>query len=164
MEQPNLKDKKELLNLFKKEKVNILGTKKYVHIGYMKGYTLEKLSSMSLWVQENVSKIGNKVAKKKLKVAAKEVSYGVLNGMKIFFFHWIYWRYLYYIKGYTLNQLAPILEEIKKKVPQTDYARVIILASLTDITMMNLSEKEQKAIRAELLSDKEDKSEKSTNG
>ena len=39
-----------------------------------------------------------------------------------------------------------------------------MLASFIDITLMNQSEEEQKAIRQELLSDKGDKSEKNMNG
>lgn len=165
MKQPSLKDKQELLDLFKKESITINGTKDVLKIGYMKGYTLEKLSEISLWIQKNITKVDNKeITKKKIKIAAKEVSYGVLNGMKIFFFHWIYWRYLYYIKGYTYNQLEPVIELIKKKIPQTAYTKTIMLASFIDITLMNQSEEEQKAIRQELLSDKEDKSEKNMNG
>ena len=165
MKQPSLKEKKELLDLFKKEEVTVPGTKDVLRIGYMKGYTLEKLSEISLWIQSNVDKSGNnKINKKKIKIAAKEVSYGVLNGMKIYFFHWIYWRYLYYIKGYTYNQLEPIIEIIKKKIPQKAFTKAIMSASFIDITLMNQSKEEIEAIRQELLSDKEDKSEKSTNG
>ena len=164
MEQPNLHEKKELLGLFNKETVNIPGTKDSVKIGYMRGYTLEKLSSISLWIRENVGNLDKKSTNEKIKIASKEVSYGVLNGMKIFFFHWIYWRYLYYIKGYNLSQLEPIIEVIKKKIPLMDYTKAITLALLSDITVMKLSEEEQKVARQELLSEKEDKLEKNTDG
>lgn len=99
-----------------------------------------------------------------MRVAAKEVSYGVLNGMKIYFFHWIYWRYLYYVKGYTFNQLEPVIELIKKKIPLREYSKATMLASMNDVTVMSLSKEEQEATQAELLSEKEDKSEKTING
>lgn len=164
IKQPELKDKKELLGLFKKEKINIPGTKDILKIGYMKGYTLEKLSEISLWWRENYTKFDKKSTKYKMRMAAKEVSYGVLNGMKIYFFHWIYWRYLYYVKGYTFNQLEPVIELIKKKIPLREYSKATMLASMNDVTVMSLSKEEQEATQAELLSEKEDKSEKTING
>ena len=99
-----------------------------------------------------------------MKVAAKEASYGILNGMKIYFFHWFYWRYIYYIKGYTYDQLEPILQEIKKKTPLRAYTKAITFGYIMDITTLNLSEEEQKEVLVELTSDREDKSEKNTNG
>lgn len=45
-----------------------------------------------------------------------------------------------------------------------DYTKAITLALLSDITVMKLSEEEQKAARQELLSEKEDKLEKNTDG
>lgn len=178
MEQPNLKEKKELVGIFKKEGVKIPRTKKVYKIGYMKGYTLEKLSDISLWLRTTSSpktdSKGNVVArtikeekiitKARMKVAAKEASYGILNGMKIYFFHWFYWRYIYYIKGYTYDQLEPILQEIKKKTPLRAYTKAITFGYIMDITTLNLSEEEQKEVLVELTSDREDNSEKNTNG
>ena len=115
MKQPTIQDEKDLLNLFKKEKINIKGTKKSFKIGYMKGYTMEKLSELSIAYGEKLGDFGKKAVKKNTKIAAKAVSYGVLNGMKIVFFQWFYWRWLYYIKGYNYEQLEPIIELIKKR-------------------------------------------------
>ena len=84
--------------------------------------------------------------------------------MKIYFFNWIYWRWLYYVKGYGYEQLEPIMEVIKKKVPVKLYSKTTILVPIMDITMMAMSKEEYEAIRQELLSDKEDKSVKITNG
>ena len=164
MEQPNLKQKQELSDLFKKEEIKISGTNKTYKIGYMKGYTLEKLSDISLWLRINGESDSKDITKKKIKLVAKEASYGILNGMKIYFFHWLFWRYLYYIKGYTYNQLEPIVEAIKKKTPLRPYIKAITLAYLMDITRMNLSEEEQKDVLQELTSDKGDNSEKNTDG
>ena len=164
MEQPNLKEKEQLANIFKKEEIKIAGTNKTYKIGYMKGYTLEKLTDISLWIRKYDGSDDKKFKKKKIKLVAKQASYAILNGMKIFFFHWIFWRYLYYIKGYTYNQLEPILEAIKKKTPLRAYIKATTLAYLMDIMIMNVSEEEQKEVLQELISDKGDNSEKSTVG
>lgn len=164
MNQPTVEERKELLDLFKKEKVNIPGTKKCLKIGYLKGYTLEKISELSIEYGQKINTFNKKSMKFKTRMAVKVVSYGVLNGMKIYFFNWIYWRWLYYVKGYGYEQLEPIMEVIKKKVPVKLYSKTTILVPIMDITMMAMSKEEYEAIRQELLSDKEDKSVKITNG
>ena len=41
----------------------------------------------------------------------------ILNSFwSILFFHWIYWRYMFYIKEYTFDELAPVIEMSKKKI------------------------------------------------
>ena len=41
----------------------------------------------------------------------------VLNNFwSILLFHWIYWRYMFYIKEYTFDELTPIIEISKKKI------------------------------------------------
>jgi len=164
MEQPKIQDRKELLDLFKKEEINIAGTNKVLRIGYIKGYTQEKLSGLGIDFQQKMATFDKKAMKFKVRSVAKAVSYSVLNGMKIYFFHWAYWRWLYYIKGYTYNQLEPILELIKKKIPLRAYSKSTMLVWSMDVTMMSMTPEEQKATQQELLSVKEDKSEKSTNG
>lgn len=169
MNQPDIKSKNKLLALYKseKERIPILGTSRFVKIGYMKGYTLEKLSAISLWImgnseQEDILSVSK--ARKKTKLAAKAMSYGILNGMKIFFFHWIYWRWIYYVRGYNYNQIEPILEEIKKKIPQESFTKSIFCMLQSDITRMSITAEEAEAIRQELLSVKEDKLENTQNG
>ena len=88
----------------------------------------------------------------------RDIAEDLLDKQKIFdavpvvHAHWIY------------KFTEPVIELIKKKIPQTAYTKTIMLASFIDITLMNQSEEEQKAIRQELLSDKGDKSEKNMNG
>ena len=157
MEKPTLEDKKQILNLSKKEKIQIPGTNKYLKIGYIKGYTQEKLSALTISFRENIKTDDVKSMKIKNRTIAKSVSYAVLNGMKIFFFHWIYWRWLYYVKGYTFSQLEPITALIKKKIRQKDYSKSIMRLLTIDVTTMSMTEEEIKAIQQEVISEKEDK-------
>ena len=130
----------------------------------MKGYTMEKLSELSIAYGEKLTDFGKKAVKMKTKLAAKAVSYGVLNGMKIVFSQWFYWRWLYYIKGYNYEQLEPIIELIKKKIPLRAYSKATMLVSYMNITIMAMSKEEYEATQQELLLGKEDKSEKNTDG
>jgi hypothetical protein len=157
MEKPTIKDKKEILNLSKKEKIQIPETNKYLKIGYIKGYTQEKLSSLSIFFKENVNNDDNRTMKLKTRMVAKAVSYGVLNGMKIIFFHWAYWRWLYYIKGYNFSQLEPITKVIKKKVRQKDYSKSILRLLTIDVTTLSMTKEEIEAIQQEVSSESEDK-------
>ena len=87
------------------------------------------------------------------KLMAKLSSLFVLNGVSIFFMHSLYWRYLYYIKGYRFDQLLPVVETAKKKVPINAYVKAIILASGMKTTSMSMTKEEIESIRAELLSE-----------
>lgn len=148
MNRPTTKDQKELLSINNNCKTDVVipGTKHKVHIGWMKPYTLECVSHLILKKEDHISDYDPKVI-------SQLTSLYVLNGMRIFFFHGIYWRYLYYIKGYRYDQLLPVIEIAKKKVPAKAYIKAIILASGMKITPMSLTTEEAESIRAGLLSE-----------
>lgn len=148
MNQPTIKDQEELLSIDSGEKTEVIipETKYKMRIGWMKPYTLERVSRLILKEEEHISDYDPKVI-------SQLTSLYVLNGMRIFFFHGIYWRYLYYIKGYRYDQLLPVIEIAKKKVPAKAYIKAIILASGMKITPMSLTTEEAESIRAGLLSE-----------
>lgn len=148
MNQPTIKDQQELLSIDSGEKTEVIipGTKHKVHIGWMKPYTLERVSRLILQKEERAGDYDPQLL-------AKLASLYILNGIKIFFFHGIYWRYLHYVKDYRYDQLLPVIETAKKKVPAEAYIRAIILASGMKITPMSLTTEEAESIRAELLSE-----------
>ena len=158
MRQPSIQDEQELLSIQnnEKEELQIPRTTKKVKIGWMKGYTLEKLSKLELneGIKESDSDT-NTVIEKRSKFLAKAASLCLLNGIRILFFHWIYWRYLYYIKGYAFDQLEPIIIHAKKKVPAAAWYISSALVSRMKITNMTMTQKEAERFRAELSSEHE---------
>ena len=146
MEQPNIKDQQELISIDNNEVTEVLipGTKDKVKVGWMKPYTLERSSKLILKKERELEKY-------EPKLLSKLASLYILNGVKIFFLHPLYWRYLYYIKGYRYDQLIPIIETAKKKVPVEAYIKAIILASGMKTTLMGMTQEEAKSIQAGLL-------------
>ncbi len=155
MKQPNIETQKELLEVNNGyEEIVIPNTTKKVKIGWQKGYTLERLSILEL--NEGIKEddgTKEKTIKNRTRFVAKSASIVILNGMKIFFFHWIYWRYLYFIKGYTYEQLEPIIKAAKKKVQVKSYYLSTTLVVQMKITNLQMTNKEANRIQAELLSE-----------
>lgn len=77
----------------------------------------------------------------------------ILNGKwKITFFHWFLWRWFYYVKQYGDEQLEPIINMGKKKIPQVQYYRVTISAIEMRDTIKTMTKKEVEQFRQELSS------------
>lgn len=153
MIQPTTADEKELLSLNEngKDEVAIIRTDKKYFIGWMKGYTLERLSKLEL--KEGVKaedEDSDSVFEKRSKFMSKAASLCILNGIKIKLFHWLYWRYLYYIKGYTFDQLEPIIITAKKKVPASSWYIASALVNQMKITNMTMTMEEAERFRAVL--------------
>ena len=148
MNQPNIKDQERLLSVNSNELtvVSIPDSKNKVKVGWIKPYTLERVTKLILKNESEEEECDPKLM-------AKLSSLFVLNGVSIFFMHSLYWRYLYYIKGYRFDQLLPVVETAKKKVPINAYVKAIILASGIKTTSMSMTKEEIESIRAELLSE-----------
>lgn len=122
----------------------------------MKGYTLEKLSKLEL--NEGLKESDTdteKVIEQRSKFMAKAASYCVLNGIRIFFFHWFYWRYFYYLRGYAFDQLEPIIVTAKKKVPAGSWYIASALVARMKITNMTMTMEEAVRFRHVLSSEQE---------
>lgn len=140
MEQPTIQDKQELqsIDFNGYDLVTIPGTKTNYKIGWIKNYTLEQIDKLSLKLKEHKDK------SLPYKYSAQMASLCILNGMKIFFFHSLLWRYLYYVKGYTSEQLVPIIQTAKKKAPVEGHLIITMLSETMTLTTMTVTEEEAK--------------------
>lgn len=95
------------------------------------------------------------------KVSCKCAAAIALNGwFKIKFVWWLVWRWFYYVREYYDEELYPLIEEGKKKLPAEQYyVNTILLIGMRD-TMMNLTRKETKAILQGLSSERHTQQEK----
>lgn len=87
------------------------------------------------------------------KVACKCAALLRLNGYwSIKFLYWLVWRWFYYIKQYTNDELYPYLEECKKKVPVMSYLMCTTLLTAMMDTKKQMNRAEVNRIQAEQLS------------
>ena len=103
MEQPNSETQAKLNDILEdgKDVVEIRGKK--FSIGWIKKGVIRKLTNVIM------------TCKKEDELSARCASLVLLNGyLKIFFFHWLYWRYLW--RKYTDEELLEIFMVAKKKV------------------------------------------------
>ena len=76
----------------------------------------------------------------------------ILNDFfKINFFSGIYWRYLYYWKQYSYDQLLMIVLEGKKKIPASEFALAIGVAAMMKDTILTMTTKEANSYLQELI-------------
>lgn len=156
MNKPTIEEQKELLSINSdgKEVVEIPYSKKKFKVGWMKEITKEKLSLLELnsgieATQEDTPKS----VKLKSKYLAKASSLILLNGWMIIFFHWIYWRYLYYFKGYSANQLLPIVKVGKKKAVLVESYIATTLVAQMKVTNPMMTKEEVERFQAGLSSE-----------
>ena len=165
MKKVTIEDQKELLSINNNgyDIVEIPRTKSKWKVGWICDATREKVSLLELESGFDITNEDtNDNVRKRAKFLSKAASYFLLNGIKIYFFHWILWRYFYYIKGYSADQLLPIIKTAKKKVPQVASYICSMLVSQVKITNPTLTKEEAEQFQAELSSGLNLPSEKST--
>lgn len=87
------------------------------------------------------------------KVACKCAALLRLNGYwSIKMWYWLVWRWFYYVKQYTNDELYPYLEECKKKVPVMSYLMCTTLLTAMMDTKKQMNRAEVNRIQAEQLS------------
>lgn len=137
--------------------VEIPGTKKRVHLRGVKPYTLEKITE--LWLKRDSMSIPEDSASTLKSMcsepyfAIREALYFVLNSWwKINLFH----RFLTFwwgkVKGYTDEQMLPIILEGKKKLPLTAHWTIMAYSADMRTDMVKMTKTEAEQFRAELLS------------
>lgn len=97
------------------------------------------------------------------KVAVKCVAVAWLNDLwSIKFLYWIVWRWMFYVKQYTYEELIEVTALIKKKAPVAAY--LVVTTSLTEMkdTMMAMTRAEVERIHQERLMARLSQLEKST--
>jgi hypothetical protein len=139
MEQPNSETQAKLNDILEdgKDVIEIRGKK--FSIGWIKKGVIRKLTNVIM------------TCEKEDELSAKCASLVLLNGYwKIFFFHQIYWRYLW--KKYTDEELLEIFMVAKKKVDlqtQAYFTNTIYLIGMKD-TIMTMTKKEAERALQEL--------------
>jgi hypothetical protein len=158
IEQPGVDDRKLLNDVIENsiDVVRIPGTKRSYRIGWTRWCVRRKVTKVMT---------GCKTGVDEMLVAHKVAACVILGGYwKIRFFFPLVWRWLAYVRQYSENQLLPIIETGKKKVPAEDYYRCITLATgMTDL-MMTMTKDEAESIRRELLSGQATREEKKGSG
>lgn len=158
MIQPTTQDEKELLAINNDEKtvIEIPRSKKKYRIGYIKSYTQERFTKFILDAEPEAPNSELSVLTditKRSRLHHKAAAVIILNDwFKIKLLFPIFWRWLFFIKGYTPDQLQPIIVEGKKKIQAADYSiNMAFLAMMMETTKL-MTTKEAKAYQAELLS------------
>lgn len=137
--------------------VEIPGTKKSVKIYGVKPYTLEKITE--LWIERDINAAPEDGASTLKSMcsepyfAVKEALYFVLNSWwKINLFHKFLTFWWGKVKGYTEEQMLPIILEGKKKLPLTAHWMIMAYSADMRTDMMKMTKTEAEQFRAELLS------------
>ena len=137
--------------------VAIIGTKRKVRIRGIKPYTIERLTR--LWLERDMAVAEDAAGTlKSLCIepyfSVKEACLFVLNGYwGIKMLYPIMWRIWGKLRGYTEEQMQPIILEGKKKLPLTAHWRNMAYSVDMRTDWMKMTSKEAEQYRAELLSD-----------
>ena len=128
LEQPSL-DSERLLDEILGDSVELVsmrGRKKSYPVRWMKPGTMRKLTHIML-AKDNDAK-----------VSCMSAALIILNDFwKIKFLYPILWRWFFYIKQYTDDELFPIIAAGKKKVPlQTYLMNITLLTEMKDTIMI----------------------------
>lgn len=141
-----------LLNSVVEDKADeIMLRKKKCRVRWMRNCTLRKVSDIQ------------HTEKDELKVNTKCVAAMLLNDYwKIRFFWPFLWRWFYYVKQYSDEELLPVIALCKKKVlVESYYAATILLTEMRD-TVMQMSREEVRRFRRESIGAQRGRSEKNT--
>lgn len=116
----------------RKSVVKIPGTKVTYKVGWMKSDTCRKISDIVL------------NEKDEWKRSAKVAAAVLVNSCWGFMLGWwsLKWRWMYYVRQWREDQLTPILEEGKKKVPQESYYLNTMLSIGMKDTLMTMTKAE----------------------
>ena len=136
--------------------VQIPGTRKTVKVRGVKPYTLEKVTQ--LWLERDSLAIPEDSASTLKSMctepyfAVREALYFVLNGwFRINLFHKFMTFWWGKVKGYTDEQMLPIILEGKKKLPLTAHWMIMAYSADMRTDMVKMTKKEAEEYRAELL-------------
>ena len=137
--------------------VTIPGTKKKVSLRGVKPYTLERITK--LWIERDVMTAPEDSASTLKSMcsepyfAVREALYFVLNSWwKINLFHKFLTFWWGKVKGYTDEQMLPIILEGKKKLQLTAHWMIMAYSADMRTDVVKMTKKEAEQFRAELLS------------
>lgn len=137
--------------------VPIPGTKKVVHLRGVKPYTKERITQLwlkrdSMSIPEDTSSTLRSMCSEPY-FAVKEALYFVLNDWwKIVLFHGFLTFWWGKVKGYTDEQMLPIIMEGKKKLQLTEHWMIMVYSADMRTDMIKMTKTEAEQFRAEHLS------------
>lgn len=155
IEIPSIEDEQLLNDVMEDsiDEVEIKGTGKIYKIGWLKKGTMRKMTSVALEKGKDDT------------LSSKTAALIILNNYwKIKFFYPALWRWFFYIKEYTDEQLSEILAVGKKKVPYIAFLTNTILVTGMRDTIMTMTKEEAERIRQGLHTGQQPQSEKNTDG
>lgn len=127
--QPTLEDEQAYNSVVENEKEEFQfreGDRKW-KVGWTYHGSLRKVSSLMTSKKEDEDKVITKCA---AAILCDSI-------WKLWFFYGILWRWMYYIKGYSDGELAPLIELAQKKIPFGGYSRCIMsLIGMKDTKMI----------------------------
>lgn len=137
--------------------IAIPGTKKVVKIKGIKPYTIERLTKLWLERENTITPEESSEVLRSLCIepyfAIKEAVLLTLNSWwKIHLFYGLKWRIWAKIKGYTEEQMSPIIQVGKKKLPLMAHWTNMAFSVDMRNDWMKMTTKEAEQYRAELLS------------
>lgn len=150
---PTLEDERELLDTVDNvvSKVDIRG--KSFSFRMLTGFAQHKITQILVGNGDDA------------KVSCKCVAAAWLNGFfSLKFFWWIVWRWFYYIRQYTEDDLGNAVALIKKKIPLAAYSANTILWIGMRETMMQMNKNEVYLILREHSTDSDGKSARNGHG
>ena len=169
--QPSVEAQRDYMSLYDNTPtvVNVIGTKKTYKVRWMKNVQIEYLTRLLIRKGSTDDKDKEKDAFDKIiddtKLGCKAAAIAVLNGYwKLKFRYWFLWRWMYYIRQYDNAQLQPLIEEMKKKIPLTQFLMLTMCLTGVKGTLMNMRTEEAEATLRGLALGQEARTEKSDNG
>lgn len=157
--QPGVKGRQTLQEIMDdtKTEVAIKGTKRKVRIGWIRPYTIERLTA--LWVERDLRQTPESTGDtlKSMCIepyfSIREASLFTLNNaFLIKFFHPLHWRWWAFVREYTEEQVMEIIQEGKKKIPLMSHWMNMAYSVDMRNDWIKMTEKEAEQYRAELLS------------
>lgn len=158
---PDKDDRKELNDIRNNKVTEVMLRDKKVGIGWIKPDVTWKLTDL---ISEQVDEEHTDM-RMRGQIPHKFAALAILNSyIKIKLFYPILWRWFYYVKAYTYEELIPVITTAKKKVQVGEYWMLMALSVEMMTTWKTLTKKEQEEYRRELMTAGSQLSEKNTDG
>ena len=172
VEQPSVESQRDYVSLRDNDAtiVPVLGTRKKYKIRWLKNGQINKLSRLLIRKSDTDDKDGQKdspldAVLDDTKLACKAAAIYILDGYwKLKFCYWFLWRWFYYIRQYDNEQLQPLLEAGKKKVPLTQFLLATMSLTEARVTLMSMRTEEVERILQERATVQQEETEKPASG
>lgn len=172
VEQPSVDEQREYVSLRDNDAtvVQVLGTKKKYKIRWLKNGQINKLSRLLIRKSDTDEKDGQNdspldAVLDDTKLACKAAAIYILDGYwKLKFRYWFLWRWFYYIRQYDNDQLQPILDTGKKKVPLPQFLLTTMSLTEARVTLISMRTEEVERILQERATVQQEGTEKPASG